>query len=127
MNSLTGEIKTLKNQLQATHFPTRVLSHEKRLVYYTGVPHLKAFNWILSVTENFVTTTFKLPKQQQLLLTFIKLRHALNDIDISVRFNISRRTVRRIIEAWLPVLAGRLRHLIFWPKRDLIKKIADLL
>lgn len=47
---------------------------------------------------------------------------ALCDEDIALRFNVSRRTVRRVLNAWLPVLASRLKYLIAWPKRKKIKK-----
>lgn len=122
MYNLHEELKDIRKEQFFSFFASLILEENSKLVLYTGIPNLKCFQWILSVCESFVQKEFKLPKDRQVLLVFIKIRMALCDDDLANRFNISRKTVRRLLDVCLPVLAARLKHLIFWPHKNVLKK-----
>lgn len=102
-------------------FSFLVLVDTKKLILYTGAPTSEGFDWILSISKEYITHSFSIHDEHQLLMVLIKLRMALCDEDIALCFSVSRRAVRRFLHIWLPVLASRVKYLVPWPKIKLNK------
>lgn len=60
----------------------------------------------------------KLSKEDELLLTLVKLRRNLAMTDLAYRFNISQSSVTNIFHAWLDALYATLGGLVHWPETD---------
>ena len=91
--------------------------------YYTGLPN---FSTLLSVV-NFVshqkpsTLCRKLAIFQQIMLVLMKLRLNLEEQDLAYWFNVSQSTVSKLFNRWIPIMAERLRPLIYWPSTQDIR------
>lgn len=122
MQLLKKKIEHQDQQIMQSDFMHLLLNDDVKLKFYTGISNRGIFQWILETTKCYVSINCQIPKEKQLLIVFVKIRQNLLNEDIAIRFNTSRRTVARIFESWLPILAGRLKHLIYWPSKHQLKK-----
>lgn len=63
-----------------------------------------------------------LKMQDQLFLTFIKLRCAKEYVELSLLFNASESTVSRIFSTWVNVLYFQINDLNIWSSRQVVNE-----
>lgn len=92
---------------------------DKKTKFYTGFPNFKTFHAVFLETSSKVKRKkTKLSKEDELLLTLVKLRRNLAMTDLAYRFNISQSSVTDIFHAWLDALYATLGGLVHWPETD---------
>lgn len=125
------ELKSLKAQLQHEEGENKLLMEEinkktlsfkniqnddRKTTFYTGFPNFNTLNAVSKETSSKVNRKrTKLPKEDGLLLTLVKLRRNLAMTDLAYRFNISQSSVTNIFHAWLDALYSTLGGLVRWP------------
>lgn len=94
--------------------------------YYTGLPDFVYFEVL---ADEFVEPYMeyhkntRLNKKDQLLLTLVKLRLNLPFRDLAYRFGgIHPTTCSTYFKHIISVMSNRMRGLVYWPERELIKK-----
>ena len=94
----------------------------KKVEFYTGLPNFGVLNAVHELIKNYVSgPRSKLTSHQQLLVTLIRLRMNYLIRDIAYHIRVSYSTVLRAFHSTLDVLFVRLRFLIGWPHRDILK------
>ncbi len=121
INCLRKERDDLKNRLLNTSFTYQNLS-DKKLKYFTGIPSLTVFLWIFNLVSDVISDRRIICKQDQLLLTLLKLRLGLGNLDIAYRFGISASTVSSIFNEIVIGLSARLDFLLVWPSKEVLLK-----
>lgn len=91
-------------------------------VFYTGLStyvfsHL--FHFVCNFTESY---SAPLTLRDEFLLVLMKLRLNLMNEDLAHRFGVHKTSVSKIFHKWLHVLYCRLKQLIVWPERTVIRK-----
>ena len=86
--------------------------------FYTGLPNFRVLKSVFDFVALPPTSTTKLTRFQEFILTLMKLRLDSPYKDLAYRFGISISTVSRIISKWLTMMDDELRDLIIWPTRD---------
>jgi len=103
-------IRELKNNLvlekERLLFPS--LSDDK-IRHYTGLPNKATFLWVLSLFSKPLNyyeckSVVSVSKENQLLLTLLKLRHAFTHQVLGDWFRVSETTVTRIVRTWVSAL-----------------------
>lgn len=90
---------------------------DKKTKFYTGFPNFKTFQAVFLETSSKVKRKkTKLSKEDELLLTLVKLRRNHAMTDLAYRFNISQSSVTNIFHAWLDALYVTLGGLVRWPE-----------
>ena len=97
-----------------------VKSKMGRLHYYRGRTSHKTKRWQTTGAAK-PGQKRELSKEDELLLTLMKLRLNLNDEDLAVRFCVSTSVISNIISTLLPFLANELKSLIYWPSRSAVQ------
>ena len=91
--------------------------------YYSGLPSftvlMTIYNFIAPYISNHGGNS--LPKFQQFMMVLMKLRLNLANQDLAYRFNIHQSTVSRKFRLWIDAMFVRLRPLIKWPERDVVR------
>ena len=59
--------------------------------------------------------------KDELLIVLMRLRLNLMLEDLGYRFHVSKSTISRIFQAWIDVMYARLKFLIVWPSRDVVR------
>jgi len=126
------EVTKEKNKLEekVAALSKRVLSEEtmkddaKKVKYYTGLPNFGVLKAIYNLAAK------ELPESdclfQQYLMTLIKLRLNVGDLDLAYRFGISQASVSRYIHKWVDILYTRTSFLVHWPERlELMKTMPN--
>ena len=92
------------------------VNDDNKVRFFTGLT-----NWeILSKLYKFVHPS--LPPFQQLMLTLMRLRLAGSGVELGYQFGIHPSTVSRIFYDVIEMLYTRLKFLIVWPERDVLRK-----
>ena len=99
--------------------------NDGKVKYYTGLPSFTilfaVFNYV--VGRNALDNCKEaLPYFQQFVMALIKLRLNLGDQDLSYRFGVSQSTVSRYITKWLNGMYNRMKPLIKWPSREVLRE-----
>lgn len=100
------EIKNLKRAFSYKH----ICETDKLVLLYTGIPTAKLFSALFNLVKDLDINYYlkwkveKLSKEDQLLLTLMKLRQNFPHADLAERFNISQSTVTNILITWINVL-----------------------
>lgn len=142
--------KVLANTCKQKHFSHEILTTDKKVKFYTGIPTRKALDSLYDVLLPKVKTlkywhgpskvsspvkrhcaslkksgpSRKLSGKNEFLLTLIKLRLGLLNEDLGDRFGISRTTVSNILTTWLPFLSKNLVPcLVFNPPKEAVQSI----
>lgn len=120
--SLRNENEALKEQLKKQRFCYENID-DNNLGFYTGLPSVAIFVWLLCILKHKVKSVTKfLSFQDHLLVILMKLRLGLLNKDLALRFNVSEPVLSKIIRNWLPLLAKVLSPLIIWPSRKALRK-----
>ena len=113
---LRAERDDLESKLSKSSSLLRDLT-DKRMRFYTGIPK-PSFFWILNLISQFLPERRTISKENQLLMTLMKLRVCVPNTDLAYRFGVSQGTVSGILNDCISILAARLRFLIRWPSKD---------
>ena len=97
---------------------------DEKVLFYTGLTNWKILFVVFSFVQSHIAAAghISLSPFQQLLLTLMRLRLSLSVQDLGYRFGIHKSTVCRIFSSVLAVLFVRLKFLIVWPSRDVLRK-----
>ena len=98
--------------------------NDGKVLFYTGFTNWKILFVVFNFVQSHIAATghTSLSPFQQLLLTLMRLRLSLSVQDLGYRFGIHKSTVCRIFSSILEVLFARLKYLIIWPSRDVLRK-----
>lgn len=112
-----------ENFIVAENDPASQIKHKQKFFsFYFGLPSFSVFLWILNLITPFISERRVISKENQLLLTLMKLRHGLAHLDLAHRFGVSSACVSNVINELIPVLANRLQFLISWPSAEVLRK-----
>ena len=135
-SELVQELQQLKAALANTHFGIHSIQEDDSLIsYYTGFPTykvLQSFFEFLGPSVHKLTywgsnkpetcsrdiSRTKLSPMDQLLLTLMRLRLNLEELDLAIRFKISQPTVSRYFITWVSFLYCHLSEIDWWPSTD---------
>ena len=123
------EVESLKSlQLTGRGYPNEeILAADDKLTnFYTGLPNytiLQAIFKYVSLHIPAPPSHGKLTNFQCFLLTLMKLRLGLANLDLGFRFCVHETTVSRILTKWLQIMDIRLSPLIQWPTKEQLKRI----
>ena len=88
---------------------------KEKLNFYTGIPALSLFLWILDVIKGKIKKcSANLPVEDHLLIVLMKLRLGLLNKDLAYRFGHEETVISKIYRVWLPGLSKCLKKLIVW-------------
>lgn len=88
--------------------------------YYTGLSWA-IFEHIFSFLSPHVAPALSLSLEDEFLFVLMRLRLGLQMEDLAARFNLSLTTASRNFQKWLDVMYNRLKFVIKWPSREVIK------
>ena len=127
LSKVNKEKHKLEDQLQV--LSQQVISEAtlkdngKKVKYFTGLPSFLVLKAIYNLTAKGLPQSADCPLLNQYLLTLVKLRLNIGDLDLSYRFAISQASVSRYM---MDILHTRLSFLIHWPERpDLMKTMPN--
>ena len=95
---------------------------DEKVKFYTGLTNWNLLLIVFQFVQPFLNHRCTLTTFQQVILALMRLRLGLSGQDIGYRFGIHRSTVSRIFSDVIDVLFKRLKHLIIWPERDILRK-----
>ena len=134
---LNDEIKQLKeenavlsqgNKHLKEEFGTLLLTEEsfgkedEKVLYYTGLSSWELFSKLYAYVKPYLKQYSSLSPFQQLLMALMRLRLNLSGQDLAYRFRVHQSTVSRNFEFVVQLLYSKLKPLIIWPDRDLLRK-----
>ena len=121
-SSIALPLSSSSSQFSVSH----IENDDKAVRFYTGLPSWAVFVYLYNFLSPYLvhTTGPRLfqNKQNELLIVLMKLRLNLMLEDLSRRFEIGTGSVSRVMQRWLNVMYVRLKFLIVWPTRDIIRK-----
>jgi len=113
------EIEYMFSTSNAPPFDREDMKDDDKVRFYTG---LVSFQVLLCLYEHVIPYVSRKSKTlsyfQILVMILMKLRINVPFQDLAYRFSISKSTVSRLFSSWIPIMAIRLRPLIYWPERD---------
>ncbi|KAL4153008.1 hypothetical protein QTP88_000841 [Uroleucon formosanum] len=98
--------------LKSQPFSFEVIQEKDSLINYytgTGLPNRKTINFFFVIFKDKHITYLlgwnveRIPKNNQILMTLMKLRLNLDFIDLGVRFGCTRKTINNIVLTWIHV------------------------
>lgn len=137
-SKLQKEIESLKHALDNNRFDiSKFKDKDDDIAFYTGFPDYNAFILCYKTVEQASsninyghkrTTTNGnvgrprvLTKFQEFTLVMLRLRLGLFENDLAHRFLVSRSTVSKIVNAWIPFLRREFEPLIIIPPREVLQ------
>ena len=113
MSKLNVQILHLRQQLseeKARLSAQKLCSDDFKLNFFTGIPNCKVFQWLLSLFENFTFTYYPgknvlvLSREDQLLMTLMRLRRGFQRLVLAEWFSVSVQTVTNVTHTWIDAL-----------------------
>lgn len=98
--------------------------NDEKVRFYTGLTNWSILHTLYTYVQPYLhegSRTFLSPFQQ-MMLTLMRLRLSLSGQDLAYRFGVHSSTVSRTFNNVLDILYARLKCLIIWPKRDVLRK-----
>jgi len=111
-------IRNLQEEVRQLHFGYDSIS-DADFPFYTGLTK-KQFDFVATVVQHSPIHR-QISLKNHLLIVFLKLRLALLNRDIGLRFSISPSAVSAILRSWIPAVAACLKALIVWPEQDVAR------
>jgi hypothetical protein len=106
---------------------SRCIEDEELMVYYTRFTPTafeSIFQGVMPLKHHNNQT---LDYRRQFFLTLTKLAHNFGFLDMSVRFNVSRKSVSNYFHKWVGLLHDRFfARAVFWPSSESLKKITPM-
>ena len=98
--------------------------NDVKIRFYTGLTNWNLLLIVIQFVQPFLNTSnhSMLSAFQQVVLTLIKLRLGLSGQDLEYRFGIHQSTVSCVFTTVIDVLYKKLKHLIIWPERDVLRR-----
>ena len=96
----------------------RVKDKAKHLHYYRGESSFVLKKHQLKVKKKKSGRHRQLSAEDDCLMTLIRLRVGVTEIDLAFRFKVNQSTVSQILATWIAFLGKELNGLIIWPSRD---------
>ena len=101
--------------------------NDKKVTFYTGLSNfgilMLVIQWVTTaVPYKKGTTGHSLSRFQEILMVLMKLKLNLEETDLAYRFKISQSSVSRIFNKWIHIMSERLKFLIRWPDREVVRK-----
>lgn len=125
IRELESEVQLLQKKVKKISFTEETFfADDKKLKYYTGLPSLDLFNFLLQfVKEVFadIVRDVRLTPFQVLLLTLMKLRLNRTFTELHYDFSIPDDTAAKIFRKTIIILALTFKEGIHWPKRKVIQ------
>lgn len=126
LNARNEEIYRLRDineSLRKKKFGFDSIKHSSDLInFYTGLPNVETFDWVLERTSGTAPSLHsRLSLHDHLLIVFMKLKLGLLNKDIALRFGLSVQTTSKIFRRWIKVVASKLKSLIVWPEKGIIR------
>ena len=95
---------------------------EEKLKFYTGLPSLAAFMFLLRVMVMTGFDIFRsLSAESTLLVLLLKLKLGLSNRDIAYRLNVNVMYIGTILSTRLPLLASVAKRFIIWPTKEAVR------
>ena len=118
-SSIALPLSSSSSQFSVSH----IESDDKAVRFYTGLPSWTVFVYIcITFFCHIWYTPLVLDFSRTRLIVLMKLRLNLMLEDLSRRFEIGTGSVFRVMQRWLNVMYVRLKFLIVWPTREIIRK-----
>ena len=95
---------------------------DNKVRFYTGLPCWSILHTLFTFVELCLSTHTSLSSFKQLLLTLMRLRLSLSGEDLGYRFGIHQSTVSRVFANTFDVLYAKLKCLIIWSDREVLRK-----
>ena len=96
--------------------------NDEKVKFFTGLGSYVVLMSLFNYLENALPAKASLTKFQCLILTLMKLRLNLSNLFLSFHFNVSPSTVSRVFNDFVDVMYIRLKPLIHWPDREMLRK-----
>ena len=93
-----------------------------KVKFYTGLTKWNLLLIVIQFVQPFLKHRCTLTTFQQIILALMRLRLGHSGQNIGYRFGIHHCTVVCIFSDDIDVLFKRLKHLIIWPERDILRK-----
>ena len=100
----------------------KVEAKAKKLHYFRGASSFKLKRHQTDKKHLKGGKKRKLPLQDELFLTLVRLRVGLTEKDLAFRFGISQAAVSQMCTTWISFLGKELQGLIFWPNKEQVKQ-----
>ena len=126
LEKLFVENEDNNKKLRARSFSvTMIEANDKTTHFYTGLPSWVVFFQLYMFLSPLLTagrSDCALSMENELFLVLVKLRLNLLFEDIASRFGVAIACVSRTIDKWLEVMYIRLKFLISWPSREVLRQ-----
>lgn len=100
-------------------FDRKDMQDDKKVRFYTGLVSFQVLVCLYDHVAPYVSRQSKsLTQFQVLVMILMKLRINMPFQDLAYRFGVYLSTVSRLFSSWIPIMAIRLRPMIYWPERD---------
>ena len=122
---LRAEKKEVREAIKKIEFNEGSFKEDDEKVrFYTGLTNWSLLAIVVHFVQPFVDVHNRsmLPAFQQIVMTLMRLRLGLSGQDLGYRFGVHRSTISRIFASVIDVLYLRLKHLIVWPEREVLRK-----
>ncbi|VDI47584.1 Hypothetical predicted protein [Mytilus galloprovincialis] len=120
-NTALTEEKGVQVKIESSAMSAKIsIVTDSDSLLYTGVSK-EVFFTLAEVMSEVNTFKFQLEVADQLLLVLMKLKLNLLFDDLARRFGISKSLASKMFNAWMPVLAEKLKDLVAWLPRETIR------
>ena len=96
--------------------------NNEKVRFFTGLTNWEMLSKLYAFVKPHLVGHQCITPFQQLMLTLIRLRLASSGVELGYHFNIHSSTVSRIFSDVIEMLFIRLKFLIVWPERDVLRK-----
>ena len=118
-----ADIKAHCTSVSSTISASFLMDNDKKTKFYTGLPKWSLFVQVFSLlSSHIVPSRTKLTLQDELIVVFMKLCLNCPFQDLAFRWGVLPSTVSRMFYKWINVMNGRMKFLIMWPKREILKQ-----
>ena len=96
--------------------------NDEKVCFFTGLTNWEILSKVYAFVKPHLVGHLSLTPFQQLMLTLMRLRLASSGVELGYHFNIHPSTVSRIFSDVIEMMYVRLKFLILWPEREVLRK-----
>lgn len=130
LQRLLTENQLLKDQVNDFKMKESSFMHNNdKVKYYTGLPSFLVLTVLFDHVKEYIPkprVNGDLGQFERLIMTIMRLKLNLSVQDLAYRFQTSTSTVSRTFLIVIHVLYVRLKHLLYWPEREELRKTMPL-